>query len=161
MNREDSLWVPTFWKSFQYSILSSLTALMGRSQTCTHRHKQPGLVSHFQKKQSHFAAYIVMKCVDLCCLSMPFISPLRSHLHTFNNQVGVVGNSGSAIRSDDAAVAAGATLRRVTDAHRRREAAVVDHPGHHQRRVFTVPLLEDGKSYLLLWVFHLFSMLMY
>lgn len=66
---------------------------------------------------------------------------------TFNDQVGVVGDARASVRADDAAVAAGAALRRVPNADGGGETAVVHHSRHHQRRVFAVPLLQGSRTH--------------
>lgn len=65
---------------------------------------------------------------------------------TFNNQVGVVGDPRPTIWADDAAVAAGAALGRVTHTDSGGETAVVHHSSHHQSCVFTTPLLQGLRT---------------
>lgn len=66
---------------------------------------------------------------------------------TFDNEVGVVGDPGAPVGADDTSVATGAALRRVAHADGGREAAVVDHPRHHQGRVFAIPLLRTAQAH--------------
>lgn len=141
---EGSLWdLVTSLRLTQYSLHAVTTPQISRSN------KQ----IHMNTEASRFA-HILMNCPTLghllftnriYILAAVYVKTWSANI-TFNNEVSIVGYPRTSIWADDAAVAAGAALRCVTNADSCWKTAVVHHSGHHQRRVFAVPLLQGGKA---------------